>query len=91
MLLVDDVERWFSDRRWTATFGVVTSAEREHWGMLESLRARYDHGIEVEFGFTSPAWAALPLDPGTVAVLRGGFRVLSDPDGILAAAVAATR
>lgn len=54
---------------------------------MQSRRVHYREGPEVEFGLTSPAWAHLPLDAGTVRVVRDGFRVLHDPDGLLAAAL----
>jgi hypothetical protein len=41
----------------------------------------------VEFGLTTPSWAALPLDAGTARVLIDGCRVVTD-DGVIAAALA---
>jgi hypothetical protein len=43
---------------------------------VQSLRVFYRNGLEVEFGLTDPAWAALPLDEGTRQVIAGGMRVL---------------
>jgi hypothetical protein len=45
----------------------------------------------VELGITGPRWAVLPLDEGTARVLSGGYRILRDVDGDLAAAAAALR
>jgi hypothetical protein len=47
-------------------------------------------GLEVEFGFAAPSWAATePVDAGTAQVVGDGFRVLYDPVGILRALVVA--
>ncbi len=43
------------------------------------------HGLPpVELTFAGPEWAAIaPPDTGTAAVLRGGYRILSDAEGRL--------
>jgi len=41
-------------------------------------------GLEVEFGFAPPSWAAAdPLDPGTAGVVRNGCQPLVDRKGLL--------
>jgi hypothetical protein len=47
----------------------------------------YEGGPEVEYGITSSKWATLPLDEGTLKVLRDGVKVLLDRDGSLNRAV----
>lgn len=60
------------------------------WGPLTERRVRLRSGLEVEVGVARPAWAAVaPVDPGTAGVVADGFRALHDPDGLLAALVAA--
>jgi len=60
------------------------------WGPLVERRLLLSSGLEVEFGFVRPAWAAvLPADPGTARVVRGGCRPLHDPHGLLARLVTA--
>lgn len=83
ILVVDDVEARLKDRDWLASFGSPVDAAREDWGLVQALRVRYADGLEVEFGFTTAVWIALPLDDGTAEVLRRGFRILHDPSGTL--------
>jgi hypothetical protein len=40
-------------------------------------------GLQVDVGLASPAWAELPLDPGTRRVLTDGHIVLYDSLGLL--------
>lgn len=59
------------------------------WGPVTERRARLPSGLQVELGVAPPRWAALPLDPGTRAVLHHGCRILYDPDGLLHDALSA--
>jgi predicted nucleotidyltransferase len=59
------------------------------WGPVLERRWRLPSGLVVELGLAAPGWAAVPLDDGTARVLRDGCRVLHDPVGLLAGAVAA--
>ena len=68
---------------WPKMFGEMESRGIEDYGALRSLRVHYRGGLEVEFGVAQPSWAALPLDPGTRAVLAAGACILHDPSGIL--------
>jgi aminoglycoside 6-adenylyltransferase len=52
--------------------------------MVTSLRVYYTEGLEVEFGMTTLAWAAVPVDPGTRHVVAHGMRILWDREGLLA-------
>ncbi len=83
VLLCVDPARYLKDAAWTETFGAVARTASEDWGMVQSLRVFYLYGPEVEFGLTSPAWAALPPDRGTAEVIEDGARVLLDRDGSL--------
>lgn len=54
------------------------------WGPLTERRVRLHSGLEVEFGFASPSWAAIdPVDPGTARVVRDGCLPLFDEQGAL--------
>ena len=76
---------YLSDVIWTRTFGTVLTTVREHYGAVESLRARYKKGLEIEFGFTRPQWADTnPLDAGTLEVASLGMVILLDKAGRLA-------
>lgn len=89
ILLTDDVESRCAALGWTAAFGVVATAVVEDWGAVRSVRVHYEEGMEVEFSWAEGTWAAVPMDPGTRAVLADGHRVLHDPERILARACAA--
>ena len=74
---------------WPARFGDVASFAIEHYGAVTSRRVFYTSGLEVEFGIASPAWAEIPLDPGTRHVLASGCRLLHDPDNLFRMALQA--
>lgn len=74
---------------WAGRFGTVSQVAIEPYGEVTSVRVHYADGPEVEFGFTGPQWAALPLDPGTREVLLGGVRVLWEREPLLTGAQAA--
>lgn len=79
--------RYLEDHTWISEFGVVQSVSVEDWGIVQSLRVFYADGPEVEYGITSSEWVSLPLDEGTLKVLRDGVIVLLDRDGNLTRAV----
>jgi hypothetical protein len=79
--------RYLEEQTWISEFGVAQSASIEDWGIVQSVRVFYADGPEVEYGLTSPEWATLPLDEGTLTVLRDGVVVLLDRDGSLTRAV----
>lgn len=58
----------------------------EQWGPMHERRIRLASGLVVEFGLTTPEWAALPLDPGTTPVLSDGCKIVVD-DGTVTAAL----
>lgn len=92
VVLVDQPDRWLTSHQWLwltshqwlGRFGSVERVTHEDWGLVQSLRVRYRHGLEVEFGLTTLAWTGPPLDAGTARVIRDGMKVLSDPEGLLA-------
>lgn len=64
----------------------------EEWGVVTAIRGNLAGGLEVEIGIATPAWALVdPLDSGTREVIRGGFRIVYDPEGLFAAAVDAAK
>ena len=86
LFLVEDVDRFLSDMRWTQSLGDPTRMEAEAWGDVRSIRIWYRDGLEVEFSVAWKTWAGLPLDPGSAQILRDGIVALLDPRGILKAA-----
>jgi len=37
----------------------------------------------IEYNFSTPSWAAIPVDAGTRRVVNDGMKILFDPTGIL--------
>lgn len=85
VVLCDDADAFVDDPRWLHRFGTPTRHARERWGAVRSIRVWYENGLEVEFGFAAPSWAATPLDDGTLRVVAGGFRVVFDRNALLRA------
>ena len=83
VLLTQQPERYLENVKWTTRFGVVEKHETEDYGELISIRVWYQNGVEVEYGITTPDWAALPLDAGTQEVMRGGMIVLFERGNLL--------
>ena len=79
--------RYLGDLSWISEFGVAKDVSVEDYGVVQSVRVFYEDGPEVEYGITSSEWATLPLDEGTLKVLRDGVKVLLDRDGSLNRAV----
>ncbi|HEX9332845.1 MAG TPA: hypothetical protein VF896_13215, partial [Anaerolineales bacterium] len=75
--------KYVEDIQWTEIFGVVDKHQTEDYGKLTSLRVWYQNGVEVEYGITTPDWAATPLDAGTQEVIRGGLTVLFERGNLL--------
>jgi len=82
VILCQDPGLFLDDDSWLQTWGQTTSKGIEDYGALTSLRAFYAGGLEVEFGLTTPDWAAIPVDPGTRQVVSGGIKILHDPEGL---------
>jgi hypothetical protein len=84
VILTPDVDRYLLDRSWVSLFGEVAECREEDYGRVTSVRAFYGGGLEAEYGFAAPDWAAAPIDAGTLRVVTDGMEVLYDPRGILA-------
>ena len=78
VLLTDQPSKYLDDIQWIERFGTAEKHQTEDYGKLTSLRVWYQDGApaEVEYGITTPDWAAIPLNPGTQEVMRGGIIVL---------------
>src|SRR6266487_5137338 len=83
VILTDQLPKYVEDIQWTEIFGVVDKHQTEDYGKLTSLRVWYQNGVEVEYGMTTPDWAATPLDAGTQEVIRGGLTVLFERGNLL--------
>jgi uncharacterized protein len=65
VLLCEQPHAFLAHTSWIHPFGEVRTCHTADWGMVTSLRVHYRESLEVEFGLTSLAWAAFPVDPGT--------------------------
>ncbi len=90
VLVSDDPRRLLEVDGWWTFLGGAEPVRRQRWGIVVERRLRLPSGLEVELDVAPMAWVALPLDDGTRAVLAAGARVLHDPDGLLASALAAS-
>ena len=84
VLLCTEPHVFLTETSWIHRFGEVRTCHTEEWGAVTSLRVYYTDGLEVEFGMTTLAWAAVPVDPGTRHVVSHGMRILWDREGVLA-------
>lgn len=87
VILTSGVDRYLRDRSWVSLFGEAGECREEDYGRVTSVRVFYRGGLEVEYGFTTPDWAEVPIDEGTLRVITDGMKVLHDPRGLLAALV----
>src|SRR5919197_926472 len=83
VILTDRPQKYLEDFKWIDRFGVVEKQQTEDYGKLISIRVWYQGGTEVEYGLTTPDWAAIPLDAGTQQVMRGGWSVLFERGDLL--------
>lgn len=79
ILLTDQPDNYLKSTEWVRVFGHPQGQSTEDWGKVTSVRVWYQGDLEVEFGITSPDWAASPLDPGTRSVIEAGMIILYDP------------
>ena len=89
VVVVADPAVYLEDDAWLRALGPLRSVQDEDWGLVRSRRARYEGGLEVEFGLTTERWLSSdPPDAGTAGVIAGGARVLVDRTGDLGRLVA---
>ena len=78
VLLCTEYESYLEDVSWINDFDKPVSVRLKDYGKLTSVCVFYEEGPQVEFGFTQLDWLVLPLDAGTVGVLRNGFQIVYD-------------
>ncbi len=83
LILTTDMAKYVSDRSWVSLFGEATECRVEDWGKVTSVRTFYQGGLEVEYGFTTPDWAKMPMDAGSSRVVSDGMKILFDAQNIL--------
>ncbi len=82
LILASSHTAYLEDHEWLSRFGDVDSSTNEQWGRVDSVRAFYKTGVEIEFGFAAPSWAEVPFDPGSRRVVEDGFKILFDRDRV---------
>jgi len=88
VIICEYPQQLLADDMWVLTFGSVAHQKREDWGKVQSVRAQYTGGLEVEFGVAGRDWIDQPLDHGTEEVLNEGVSIIFDRDGYLASMLA---
>jgi hypothetical protein len=83
IILTSEVDKYLQDQLWLSQFGVVQECEIENWGQVTSLRVFYKDRTEVEYNFSTPDWASVPVDAGTYHVVADGMKIIHDPQRIL--------
>jgi uncharacterized protein len=84
VLVVECTAGYLSDAGWLESFGSLVSVRDEDHGLVQSRRARYVNGLEVEWGLADRRWThTQPLDGPTADVIAAGMRILHDPHGLL--------
>lgn len=88
LVLADDSNVYRAERDWLAhvlppSFRVL-SERIVDYGAVWSCHALLAPDAELEISFGPLAWAKTdPIDPGTLRVVRDGFRIILDKDGHL--------
>jgi predicted nucleotidyltransferase len=83
VILTDYPQNYLESTEWAEQFGIIEKHQTEDYGKLTSLQVWYQKGYEVEYGITTPDWAATPLDAGTQEVIRGGMIVVFERGDLL--------
>ncbi|HET6594034.1 MAG TPA: nucleotidyltransferase domain-containing protein [Anaerolineales bacterium] len=83
VILTDLPRKYLDDVKWIERFGIPERHQTEDYGRLTSMHVWYQKGVEVEYGITTPDWAAVPLDAGTRDVMRRGIQVLFERGDLL--------
>ncbi len=78
-----DPKKYLNDQSWISYFGEANEVRSEKWGPVQTVRAFFKNGPEIEFNFSTLAWADIPVDPGTRQVVSNGIEILYDPTGKL--------
>jgi predicted nucleotidyltransferase len=83
VILCEQPEQYLTYQIWLHNFGVILGRQVEEYGKVTSLRVWFEDNVEIEFGFTTPDWAALPVDEGTRRVVTEGMQVLFERSTLL--------
>ena len=89
VVVVEKMAPYIENDAWLSEFGSLKALSDEDYGLVQSRRAVYARGLEVEWSLADRRWLRVPPDPLTAAVVKSGMRILYDPSGALAALRAA--
>jgi len=85
VIITASPEAIINNPAWIENFGCPNKVNLEDWGKVQSIRALYPNGLEVEFVITGMNWLAQPIDEGTVSVIKDGIQVVFERGGSLSA------
>ncbi|MGB3632686.1 MAG: nucleotidyltransferase domain-containing protein [Rubrobacteraceae bacterium] len=93
VLLTMAKQDYLEDESWVRELGGLRVIRTEQWGpTMTERRFVLNSGLEVEAGIALPSWAATdPVDSNLPPIIQEGFRILYDPEGLLARLVEACR
>ena len=57
MILTTSASRYLDNKEWLSVFGEIARSQNETWGVVETVRAFYRTGLEIEYNFAAPSWA----------------------------------
>src|SRR5262249_42066838 len=88
IVLTEEPSHLLDHDEWHSRFGDVELVRSETFGVLVERRLRLATGLDIEVGVVPTSWAGIdPIDAGTRRVVKEGFHVLYDRDGLLTALV----
>ena len=90
MILTLNPERFFLDTNWfnnipwhKLNLQLAYHYDRTY-GLVRSRHLFFEQGQRIEFRFGHPNWACInPIDPGTLAVISSGIKIICDRDRLL--------
>lgn len=93
VLLTTAKQDYLDGKAWVRELGGCRIVRTEQWGpKMTERRFALPSGLEVEAGIALPSWAAIgPVDPNLRPIVRRGFDILYDPEGVLLDLVRACR
>jgi len=83
IVVVEDVDKWLTNKNWVKLFGQVISFTTEVFEDVRAVRVYYEDGLELEFGFVSKTWLQKPYVPSTQEVFDKKFVILYDKEALL--------
>jgi predicted nucleotidyltransferase len=82
VILATTSDLYLDDNQWLGRFGDLQEVRNEHYGLVQSKRAFYSNGLEVEYAFATDRWFETnPIDDGTLKVVSDGCEILVDKNG----------